>query len=81
MLALGQVAESCGLERSLLQLVKMRTSQVNRCAYCLDMHAKDARALGESEHLLSGDARSIPISPRAAPGERLTAEGGGYPGV
>ncbi len=39
----------CGLERSLLELVKTRVSQINGCAYCLDMHTKDARAAGESE--------------------------------
>lgn len=40
---------NCGLERSLLELVKIRASQINGCAYCLDMHTKDARAAGESE--------------------------------
>jgi AhpD family alkylhydroperoxidase len=43
---------SCGLERSLLHLVKMRASQINGCAYCLDMHSKDARAAGETEQRL-----------------------------
>ncbi|MCZ2103221.1 MAG: carboxymuconolactone decarboxylase family protein [Comamonadaceae bacterium] len=38
----------CGLEESLLELVKMRASQINGCAYCLDMHSKDAVAAGES---------------------------------
>ncbi|HTJ22855.1 MAG TPA: carboxymuconolactone decarboxylase family protein [Gemmatimonadaceae bacterium] len=38
-----------GLERSLLELVKIRASQLNGCAFCLDMHTKDARAAGESE--------------------------------
>ena len=38
-----------GLEKSLLELVKIRASQLNNCAYCLDMHTKDARAAGESE--------------------------------
>ena len=38
-----------GLEPSLLELVKLRASQINGCAYCLDMHTKDARAHGESE--------------------------------
>jgi AhpD family alkylhydroperoxidase len=52
MLALGQVVDSCGLERPLLELVKMRASQINGCAYCLDMHSKDARALGETEQRL-----------------------------
>lgn len=43
---------SCGLESSLLELVKMRASQINGCAYCLDMHSKDARAGGETEQRL-----------------------------
>lgn len=38
----------CGLEPSLLELVKMRASQINGCAYCLDMHSKDAVAAGET---------------------------------
>jgi AhpD family alkylhydroperoxidase len=41
-----------GLERPLVHLVKMRASQINGCAYCLDMHSKDARAEGESEQRL-----------------------------
>ena len=41
-----------GLERPLIELVKLRASQINGCAYCLDMHAKDARAGGESEQRL-----------------------------
>ena len=40
---------NCGLESSLLELVKLRASQMNGCAYCIDMHTKDARAAGESE--------------------------------
>ena len=44
--------EECGLEPLLLELVRMRASQINGCAYCLDMHGKDARALGESEQRL-----------------------------
>ncbi|MGH2614829.1 MAG: carboxymuconolactone decarboxylase family protein [Thermomicrobiales bacterium] len=47
----GIVARS-GLEKSLLELVKMRASQINGCAFCLDMHSKDARARGESEQRL-----------------------------
>jgi AhpD family alkylhydroperoxidase len=42
----------CGLEPSLLDLVRTRASQINGCAYCLDMHTKDARARGESEQRL-----------------------------
>jgi AhpD family alkylhydroperoxidase len=41
-----------GLEESLVHLVKMRASQINGCAYCLDVHSKDARALGETEQRL-----------------------------
>ncbi len=46
---LENYAHSSGIEPSLLELVKMRASQINGCAYCLDMHSKDARAAGESE--------------------------------
>ena len=46
-----QVHES-GLEESLLELVKSRASQINGCAWCLDMHTKDARALGETDQRL-----------------------------
>jgi AhpD family alkylhydroperoxidase len=45
------VAES-GLEPSLVDLVKLRASLINGCAYCIDMHTKDARARGESEQRL-----------------------------
>jgi AhpD family alkylhydroperoxidase len=50
--ALQAQIEASGLEHSLLELVKMRSSQLNGCAYCLDMHSKDARAAGESEQRL-----------------------------
>jgi AhpD family alkylhydroperoxidase len=43
---------SSGLEPKLLELVKMRASQINGCAFCLDMHSKDARAGGETEQRL-----------------------------
>jgi len=45
---------TCGLERPLIELVKLRASQINGCAFCLDMHWKDARAAGESEQRLYG---------------------------
>jgi AhpD family alkylhydroperoxidase len=57
----------CGLERSLIELVKMRASQINGCAYCLDMHSKDARRAGESEqrlYLLSAWRESPLYTPR-----------------
>src|SRR5476651_2392851 len=41
-----------GLEQGLIELVKMRASQINGCAYCLDMHARDARKHGETEQRL-----------------------------
>lgn len=44
--------KECGLEHSLIHLVKMRASQINGCAYCLDMHSQDARKEGESEERL-----------------------------
>jgi AhpD family alkylhydroperoxidase len=50
--ALDQYLAACGLEESLLHLVRLRASQINGCAYCLDMHWKDLRALGESEQRL-----------------------------
>jgi AhpD family alkylhydroperoxidase len=46
------INNSSGLEPSLLNLVRMRVSQINGCAYCIDMHSKDARAEGESEQRL-----------------------------
>src|SRR5512135_2923687 len=44
--------DNCGLDHKLLELVKMRASQINGCVYCLDMHSKDARAAGETEQRL-----------------------------
>ena len=52
MFALGKYLAKCGLETSLLELVKLRASQINGCAYCLDMHTIDARAAGETEQRL-----------------------------
>ena len=52
MLQLENYIHKSGLEPALLELVRMRTSQINGCAYCLDMHSKDARANGESEQRL-----------------------------
>ena len=52
MYAIEAYLKNCGLEHSLLLLVKMRASQINGCAYCLDMHSKDARAEGETEQRL-----------------------------
>lgn len=48
----GYVRRAWHDERSLIELVRMRASQINGCAYCLDMHSKDARANGETEQRL-----------------------------
>jgi AhpD family alkylhydroperoxidase len=53
--ALGELhsfLHRCGLERPLLELVKLRASQINGCAHCIDMHTKELRADGESEQRL-----------------------------
>jgi AhpD family alkylhydroperoxidase len=52
MLALESYLNDCGLERGLLDLVRLRASQINGCAFCIDMHWKDLRAAGESEQRL-----------------------------
>jgi AhpD family alkylhydroperoxidase len=52
LLGVQDFINGCGLEHPLLELVKMRASQINGCAYCIDMHAKDARAAGETEQRL-----------------------------
>ncbi len=52
MLGLEKYLHECGLEEGLLHLIKLRASQINGCAYCLDMHWKDLRAIGENEQRL-----------------------------
>ena len=52
LLALADYVKSSGIEQNLIELVLMRASQLNGCAYCLDMHSKDARAAGETEQRL-----------------------------
>lgn len=52
MLGLEACIAKSGIERPLIELVRMRASQINGCAYCLDMHSKDARAAGETEQRL-----------------------------
>lgn len=51
-LGLEAYIRGCGLEHSLVELVKMRASQINGCAFCLDMHSRDARRHGETEQRL-----------------------------
>jgi AhpD family alkylhydroperoxidase len=52
MLGLEHYLNECSLEQPLIHLIKLRASQINCCAYCLDMHWKDLRALGENEQRL-----------------------------
>ncbi len=52
MLELEKYVHGSGLERPLYELVKTRASQINGCAYCIDMHTKDARKAGETEQRL-----------------------------
>jgi AhpD family alkylhydroperoxidase len=54
MLGLERQIRKVSLDERLLDLVRMRASQINGCAYCLDMHSKDARASGETEQRLYG---------------------------
>ncbi len=52
LLELEKYLRECGLEEAVIDLITLRVSQINGCAYCLDMHWKDLRALGESEQRL-----------------------------
>lgn len=54
LIGLEHYIDQCGLESSLLDLVRIRVSQMNNCAFCIDIHTKDARAKGESEQRLYG---------------------------
>jgi AhpD family alkylhydroperoxidase len=56
MIALEVAAGKLGLEPSLVELIKLRASQINGCAYCVDMHTSDMRKAGETERRLSGVA-------------------------
>ena len=52
MIALEKYIAGCGLDRRFIHLLKLRASQINGCAFCIDMHSIDARAAGESEQRL-----------------------------
>ena len=52
MLGVEKYLAKCSIESSLRELIKLRVSQINGCAYCIDMHWKDARAAGETEQRL-----------------------------
>jgi AhpD family alkylhydroperoxidase len=67
MYGLQAAVDHSGLEAELIELVKMRASQINGCAYCIDMHFKDAKALGETDerlYLLDAWRESPFYSPR-----------------
>jgi AhpD family alkylhydroperoxidase len=67
MSSLQSYVDSCGLERPLLELVKIRASQINGCAFCMAMHTKEAREAGESDermHLLNAWHEAPVFSPR-----------------
>ena len=51
-IALSKAANDCGLEHSLLHLIKLRASQINGCSYCVEMHSREARDDGETEQRL-----------------------------
>ena len=84
-LALNTAVEACGLERSLLHIVKLRASQINGCSYCVEMHSREARQDGESEqrvHLVAAWRESPLYSPRERAAldwtETLTALAGNH---
>src|ERR1700743_688804 len=52
MMGLHMFVRNCGLDHSLLELIKLRASQINGCAHCIDMHTKELRAAGEPEQRL-----------------------------
>ena len=52
MMGLERYVRNSGLDQSLVELIKIRASQINRCAFCIDMHTKDARHAGETEQRL-----------------------------
>ena len=67
MRTLSRYSAECGLEASLLELVKTRASQINGCAFCIQMHTRDARKLGETEdrlHLLAAWREAPVYTPR-----------------
>ena len=73
MSALEQHVRQSGLDRKLVELVKLRASYINGCAYCIDMHSKDARAEGETEQRIY----SVPVwheTPYYTPRERAALE-------
>jgi AhpD family alkylhydroperoxidase len=52
LLEIERYLKTCGVEENILHMMKLRASQINGCAFCIDMHWKDLRAIGESEQRL-----------------------------
>jgi AhpD family alkylhydroperoxidase len=52
LVALNKAVDECGLEKSLLHLIKLRASQINGCSFCVEMHSREARVDGETEQRL-----------------------------
>jgi len=59
MYALEGAIAKLGIEHSLLELIRLRASQINGCAFCVDMHTADARKAGETERRLYAKRRSL----------------------
>lgn len=75
MLAFNRYSHDSGLDAKLVELIKIRASQINGCAYCLDMHTRDALALGETPrrlHVLAAWEESGMFSEREKAALRLT---------
>jgi AhpD family alkylhydroperoxidase len=67
MMALEAYFKECGLDHTIIELVKTRASQINGCAFCIDMHTADARKQGESEirlYMLSAWRESSRFTPK-----------------
>lgn len=85
MMALQQAVNGSGLEHSLLELVKLRASQINGCAFCIDMHFRDAKRAGETDerlYLLTAWEEATGYTPRERAAlrwtEALTRLAGGH---
>ena len=61
MAGLERYLHQCGLEESLIHLIKLRASQINGCAYCLDMHWKDLRTIGERANAHTTPSANAPL--------------------
>ena len=84
LLAMSKAVEASGLERGLLELVKLRSSQLNGCAFLLQMHATDARKMGMSEEKMQllaafgARRRSILVARAGCAGLDREFDAGGY---